>query len=256
MSQSPLPTRSAGESPGRIVFVQPAEDASLVAGGDPLRLTLARTQDTAAWLLPTPEGEGGTMTTEEALLSLGWRPSGDGTTAPLPSPGARALLTSARGDLPLVVLKAGVRAGGTLVLDVAPHDGMPQTVESFGPVSVRLEGAEEPTVENTLIVPGLRARVIVMGVAGDQAVLQLLDGDGEVLWSDYLATDVGATYDIGDVAGNVDGAPTLRDAVAAFTVSSDGYGSVVLTGRLVTDGAEAPLRTVLAEWSPATRVSS
>ena len=234
------------------MIVQRGEDASLVAGGDPIRLTIARTQNEAAWIASLPQGFTGTMTTEEALLALGWRPADDGTTAPLPAPRPNGLLASARGDLAFALLAANVRADGTLVLDITPlatpaPEGL-STLESFGPVSLTLDGVPVALVEEAAVAGDITARILVLGRRADEAVIQLIDGAGEILASEFVAGDLGSSY-------GLDEAETETTRVAGgrvdFIPPADGKpGSVTIVAEATVDGASEQIQVVIARWSP------
>ena len=244
--EPPVPVRP-GTARGELLVVQRAEDASLVSGGDPIRLTLARTQNLASWFTAPPQRLAGTMTTEEALLTLGWRPADDGTTAPLPKPQPNGLLATASGDLAIVVLKANVRADGTLVLDIRPIGDVPETTSSLGPVSLSLDGVPGVLQLVDDISADLQSRVIVTGRRNQQAVVQFVGTDGEVVQSGFLATDRDTIEVIGDIEA---GTTRLIDAVVQFIAPTQTKaGSVTISGRLVIDGAERPLTRVVARWS-------
>ena len=242
----PVPVRP-GTSRGELLVVQRAEDASLVSGGDPIRLTLARTQNLASWFTAPPQRLAGTMTTEEALLTLGWRPAEDGTTAPLPKPQPNGLLATTTGDLAVIILKANVRADGTLVLDIRPIGATPETNSSLGPVSLSLDGVPGVLQLGDDISGDLRANVIVTGRENQQAVVQFIDAEGEVLQSAFLAADRDRAEVIGDMEA---GQTRLTGTVVQFAAPSVGEpGAVTLTGQLSVNGTETPLAQVVARWS-------
>lgn len=228
-------------------MVQRAEDASLVSGGDPIRLTLARTQNVASWFTAPPQRLAGTMTTEEALLTLGWRPADDGTTAAMPKPQPNGLLATASGDLPITILKANVRADGTLVLDIRPLGAMPDTTSSFGPVSLSMDGVPGVLALSDTIGNDLQSRVIVTGRLNQQAVVQFFGADGEIQESAFLAQDRAAVDYLGDMES---GGTRLTDTVVKFVApTATTPGSVTVTGQLTVNGVEASLTQIVARWS-------
>lgn len=245
------PPVQPGRARGAVVIVQRGEDASLVSGGDPVRLTVARTQNSAAWMASPPQAFAGTMTTEEALLSLGWRPSEDGTTGPLPAPRPNALLAWPGGELGFSVLRANVRADGTLVLDVRPLGAVPaeglSSVDSFGPVSLTLDGVPGVLVEQAPLVGDLSAQVLVTGRRNDQAVVQVINAEGEVLASEFLAVDLGTAYPLDAVATDTTSLTGLRADFVPPT--SRKPGSVTIIGEATIEGTASPVRVVIARWS-------
>ena len=248
----PPPPVQPGRARGAVVIVQRGEDASLVAGGDPIRLTIARTQNEAAWIASLPQGFTGTMTTEEALLALGWRPSDDGTTAPLPAPRPNGLLASARGDLAFALSAANVRADGTLVLDItplaAPAPGQLSTVESFGPVSLTLDGVPVALVEEAAVAGDITARILVLGRRTDEAVIQLVDGAGDILASVFVAGDLGTSYGLDEAETET---TRVSGARVDFIPPAQGKpGSATIVAEATLDGASVPVRVVIARWSP------
>lgn len=253
VSPTPTPTPPApppvrpGTSRGELLVVQRAEDASLVAGGDPIRLTLARTQNLASWFTAPPQRLAGTMTTEEALLTLGWRPADDGTTAAMPKPQPNGLLATSSGDIPITVLKANVRADGTLVLDIRPIGVTVDTVSSFGPVSLSLDGVPGVLSLTDQIGKDLTVRVIVTGRENQQAVVQFVTAEDEVQESAFLAADRDTVDYLGDMSA---GTTQLTDSVVQFIAPQKGRpGSVTVSGQLTVDGVESPLTQVVARWS-------
>ena len=75
-SPTPTPTPSPvaqGTTRGEMMFVQRAVNAALVAGGDPIRLTLARTDNTVSWFSAPRQHLTGTMRTDSMLRVLGWQ---------------------------------------------------------------------------------------------------------------------------------------------------------------------------------------
>lgn len=254
-SLSPTATATPDPSPppltpgmvrGRLVVVQQAEDAALVSGGKPIRLTLARTGNVASWFTAPPQKLAGTMSTEQALLSLGWRPADDGTTAPLPSPRPNGLLAFSGGSLAFTVQRANVRADGTLVLDVRPIGAVPETVESYGPVSLTLDGAPG-VLELGGALGDLIVRVVVTGEGNDQAVVQVVTSAGEVVESAFVSPDQTVVDTWLDLTS---GTTTWTDPAVTFTPPEQSTpGTVRLTGTLTVDGATVDLDRVIARWS-------
>lgn len=243
---APVPVRP-GTARGELLVVQRAEDASLVSGGDPIRLTLARTQNLASWFTAPPQRLAGTMTTEEALLTLGWRPADDGTTAPMPKPQPNGLLATATGDIAIIVLKANVRPDGTLVLDIRPIGAMPETTSSLGPVSLSLDGVPGVLQLVDDISPDLQARVIVTGRRNQQAVVQFVGTDGGVLQSAFLAPDRDTVEVIGDIEA---GTTRLSDVVVQLIAPAEGSpGSVTITCQVAAGESDEALTQVVARWS-------
>lgn len=242
---TPLPL-SPGTSRGRLLVVQQAEDASLVSGGQPIRLTLARTGNVASWLTAPPQKLAGTMSTEQALLSMGWRPADDGTTALMPQPRPNGLLAFAGGSLAFTAQRANVRADGTLVIDIRPIGPVPETVESYGPVSLTLDGA--PGVLDLASSLGeISVRVVITGERNEQAVIQVSDITGEVIESAFVTSDL-ATIDrwLDVTSGNT----VWTDPVVTFTPPERTKpGTVRVSGSLTIDGVTMPLDRLVARWS-------
>lgn len=238
---------SPGTARGELLFVQRAEDASLVAGGVPIRLTLARTQNTATWFTAPPARESGTVTTEEMMLSLGWRPSDTGRTAALPKPFPNGLLSTGQGDLAVVIQKANVRSDGTLVLDVQPIGREVDTVESFGPLSLSIDGAPGVLVLERDVTQDLKTRVIVSGRDNHQAFVQIVGYEGSIIESVFMAGDRNHVDYLGDISiGNTQ----LTDVVLDFRAPRKlEPGSVILSGTLTDHGTTGPLTQVVARWS-------
>lgn len=240
------PPLTPGTARGQLLVVQQSEDASLVSGEQPIRLTLARTGNVASWFTSPPQKLAGTMSTEQALLTLGWRPADDGTTSVLRNPRPNGLLAHAGGALAFTVQRANVRADGTLVLDIRPIGGLPETVESFGPVSLTLDGAPG-VLDLDAELGDLSIRVIVTGERSQQAVVQVSDGEGEVLESGFVTRDR-ATLDTWlDVTA---GATVWSDPVVEFTPPEQGSpGTVRVRGTLTVDGQVTQIDQVIARWS-------
>ena len=250
-SATPTPTPTPpplapGISRGRLLVVQQAEDAALVSGGQPIRLTLARTGNVASWFTAPPQKLAGTMSTEQAMLSLGWRPADDGTTAALPAPRPNGLLAHASGSLAFTVQRANVRADGTLVLDIRPLGPMPETVESYGPVSLTLDGA--PGVLDLEAALGeITVRVIVTGERNEQAVVQVIDAAGETVESAFVSPDQPVVDRWLDVTS---GTTTWSDPLVTFTPPErSSPGTVRVSGALTVDGVTTELDQVAARWS-------
>jgi hypothetical protein len=231
--------------------VQQAEDAALVAGGQPIRLTLARTGNATTWFTSPPQKLAGTMSTEQAMFMLGWRPADDGTTAVLPNPRPNAVLSFAGGTLAFTVQRANVRADGTLVLDIRPIGSAPETVESYGPVTLTLDGAPG-VVDFDVALGELTVRVVVTGDRNQQAVIQVLDGAGEVLESAFVSPEQTVIDRWLDMSA---GATTWSDPVVTFTPPTrTSPGTVRISGSLSIDGTTTALDRVIARWSvPLTR---
>ena len=252
-SPSPTPTPSPspppltpGTSRGALLVVQQAEDASLVAGEQPIRLTLARTGNRAVWFTSPPQRLTGTMTTEQALLTLGWRPADDGTTAVLPNPRPNGMLAYVGGTLAFTVQRANVRADGTLVLDIRPLGTEPETVESFGPVSLTLDGA--PGVLDFAVPVGdLTVRITVTGERSQQAAVQVIGPDGAILESGFVTRQRPIIDTWLDVAGVT---TVWSEPVVTFTPPERSKaGTVRLTGLVSTSGVDTTLDEIAARWS-------
>ena len=240
-----------GNSRGRLLVVQQAEDAALVSGGQPIRLTLARTGNVASWLTSPPQKLAGTMSTEQAMFTLGWRPADDGTTAVLPNPRPNGLLSFAGGSLAFTVQRANVRADGTLVLDIRPIGSAPETVESYGPVSLTLDGAHG-VLDLQAAVGEITVRVLVTGDRNEQAVVQAIDETGEVVESAFVSPEQTTIDSWLDVTS---GSTTWSDPVVTFTPPERSTpGTVRVSGALTIDGTTTELDRVIARWSvPLTR---
>lgn len=263
-SASPSPTATPAPTPaptpppltpgvgrGRVLIVQQAEDASLVSGEQPIRLTLARTGNVASWLTSPPERLAGTMTTEQAMLTLGWRPADDGTTSVLPNPRPNGLLAFAGGSLPFIVQRANVRADGTLVIDIRPLGPMPATVESYGAVTLTLDGAHG-VLDLGAALGELTIRVLITGDLNEQAVVQVIDAAGEVVESAFVSPEQTTIDTWLDVTS---GDTTWTDPVLTFTPPERSKPGIVrVTGTLTVGGTTTELDQVIARWSrPLTR---
>lgn len=240
------PPLEPGTSRGRLLVVQPAEDAALVSGGKPIRLTLARTGNLASWFTAPPQKLAGTMSTEQALRTLGWRPADDGTTAVLPNPRPNGLLAHAGGSLAFTVQRANVRADGTLVLDIRPIGSAPETVESYGPVTLTLDGAPG-VLELGDTLGELSVRILVTGSRNEQALIQVRDAAGQVVESAFVSADQTVVDSWIDVTS---GDTTWSDPVVTFTPPQRSKpGTVRISGSLNIDGTTTALDRVIARWS-------
>ena len=230
-----------------MLFVQRAEDASLVSGGDPVRLTLTRTANSASWFAAPPQRRAGTLSTEQMMLTLGWRPASDGSTAPLPGPRPQALLAHAQGTLAFTVNRATVRADGTLVLDIDPIGGMPATVQSFGAVSLSIDGVPGVRVQRTEVTADLFATVTVTGARADQALVQFTSPTGEILATRFLAAD--RPEEQLQTIGVDTGARLIETVLQLRPPSATQRGRVQLTGIAVLGETQVPLVATLARWT-------
>ena len=243
----PLPPAAPGRARGEMLFAQRAEDASLVSGEQPIRLTLARTGNEVAWFTAPPQQLAGVMTTEQMMLSLGWRPSDDGTTALMPTPRPNGMLSSIDSDLPFTVQRASVRADGTLVLDISPMGALPETVPSYGPVTLALDGVPGVVVIDDSVSADVTTRVIITGDRNQQAVVQIVTGGGEIVESRFVARDRPIADDLGDV---VVGATELSDIVIGFQAPNRRQdGQVTVSGALTVGGTASRLNQVVARWT-------
>jgi hypothetical protein len=243
----PLPPLVPGTDRGDMLMVQRAEDAALVSGAEPIRLTLARTGNRMSWFTAPPQKLSGEMSTEEALRTLGWRPSDDGRTAPLPVPRPNGLLSTASGDIAFTVQRANVRSDGTLVLDIRPFGEMPPTTESFGPVSLTLDGVPGVILVEERLSDDLLVRVTISGERNQQAIVQVITSAGEIVESAYL---VGRKSVIDRWRDINEGATSWTDPVVTFArPGTMAPGSIRIAGDLIVDGVAAPLNRVIARWS-------
>ena len=236
-----------GTARGRVLFVQQAEDASLVAGGRPIRLTLTRTQNTTSWFSAPAQRRAGSMSTEQMMLTLGWRPGGDGATARIPRPRPQALLAWSTGTLAFTIQRANVRADGTLVLDISPIGAVPDTVDSYGPVTLTIDGAPGVRVQRSEITAGLTSVVTITGREAQQVLVQLRDDDGVIVDSRFLAPDQPETS-LGDIT--VESGARLQQArLELIPPTEESPGSVTLTGVIDLAGTPVPLDADLARWT-------
>jgi len=217
-----------------------------VSGGQPIRLTLARTGNVASWFTAPPQKLAGTMSTEQALLSLGWRPADDGTTAALPAPRPNGLLAHAGGTLAFTVQRANVRADGTLVLDIRSLGATPGTAECFGPVSLTLDGAPG-VLDLSAALGALTVRAVITGTGNEQAAVQVIGAEGEVLESAFVSPERTVIDTWIDVTS---GATVWSEPVVTFTPPGQSKpGTIRVTGTLEVDGESTPLDAVIARWS-------
>ncbi len=236
-----------GTARGRVIFVQQAEDASLVAGGRPIRLTLTRTANIASWFSAPAQRRAGQMSTEQMLLSLGWRPAADGATDRLPKPRPQALLAYAGGALPFTIQRANVRADGTLVLDIAPIGPAPETVDSYGPVSLSIDGVPGVRVQRAEITAGLTSITTITGRNAQQVTVQFVDDSGDIIESRFLAPDRPEVR-LGPIT--VESGARLDQVVMTLrTPTSDTRGAVDLTGVIDLGGTPVPLEATIARWT-------
>lgn len=242
---APAPVRP-GTARGELLVVQRAEDASLVSGGDPIRLTLARTQNLASWFAAPPQRLAGSMTTQQAMLTLGWRPSDVGTTAAMPRPTPNAVLATANGDLAFSIAKVNVRSDGTLVLDIVPIGGTPDTNASLGPVTLSMDGVPGVLALPRQVTPDLSTRVIVTGRTNQQAVVQFVGPEGKVEESAFVALDMPSA-----VTGDIQVADTsLTDVHVEFQgPKKNEPGKVTISGNLTYKGQSTVLSQIVARWS-------
>lgn len=244
---APLPPLAPGTSRGELLIVQRAEDAALVSGAAPIRLTLARTGNEATWFTAPPQKLAGMMTTEQAMLTLGWRPADDGTTAAMPSPRPNGVLAHQAGTLAFTVQRANVRGDGTLVLDIRPMGPMPETVESFGPVSLTLDGAPGVLDLGAPLSADMSLRVIITGNRNQQAVIEVLDSAGMVLESGFVARDRPVIDTWLEPSAGV---TTWSNPVVTFTEPTQSRpGTVRIAGTLTVDGESTELDQIVARWS-------
>ena len=247
------PPLQPGRSRGHVLFVQSAEDASLVSGDRPIRLTLARTGNSIEWFAAPPQRRAGQMTTYEALMTLGWRPAPDGTTSTLPKPRPNGFLSYAGGSLTFTVFAANVRADGTLVLDINPIGPIPQTSASLGAATLTLDGASGVlTIDDTLgaggpVDTGITVNVVITGERNQQAVVQLMDADGQVAESRFVSRDIPEAADMSTI---VTPTAALSDIVIGFEAPTrESEGRVIIGGVLRVGETEMPIEQVVARWS-------
>jgi hypothetical protein len=168
------------------------------------------------------------------------------TSSPPPSAPTPPPLAPRTGALAFTIQRANVRPDGTLVLDIRPIGVTPETVQSYGPVSLTLDGAPG-VLDLTTAVGDLTLRVIVTGRRNDQVVVQVLDGSGRVLESAFLAADKPAVDSWIDVTA---GETIWSDPVVTLSVPTPSRpGTVTVTGTLTVAGISTPVDRVIARWS-------
>jgi hypothetical protein len=181
------------------------------------------------------------------LLTLGWRPAGDGATAPLPKPRPQALLAYPGGSLPFTIQQANVRADGTLVLDIAPIGPAPETVDSYGPVSVSIDGVPGVRVQRTEITAGLSTITTITGRDAQQVTVAFADDSGDIIESRFLAPDRPEVR-LGPITV-ASGARLDQVVLTLRAPTSDVRGAVALTGIIDLGGTPVPLEATIARWS-------
>lgn len=231
---------------GRIIFVQQAEDASLVAGGVPIRLTLARTGNAANWFSAPPLRLSGSLTTDNMMRLLGWVPSGDGIPTRLPRPYPQALLTAGDSAIAMTLRRASVRPDGTLVLDIRPSRDVPETIDSFGPSTLTIDGARTVRVIEAEVAPGITAILTITGTESDIVLLQITDGDAV---DSHVFTEGDPVYVLGD---DIEQGSTTITAGSSFELippRKRREGELVFRGTVIDDGVSDELERVVARWT-------
>lgn len=236
-----------GTARGRVIFVQQADDASLVAGGRPIRLTLTRTANITSWFSAPAQRRAGQMSTEQMLLTLGWRPDNAGATAQMPRPRPQALLAYAGGTLSFTIQRANVRADGTLVLDIAPIGPAPETVDSYGPVSLSIDGVPGVRVQRAEVTAGLTTITTITGREAQQAIVQFVDDSGDIIESRFLAPDRPEVR-LGPITV-ASGARLDQIVLTLRTPTGETRGAVELTGVIDLGGTPVPLEATIARWT-------
>jgi len=116
---------------------------------------------------------------------------------------------------------------------------MPETVESYGPVTLTIDGVPGVLVVEAEVTDGVRARVIVTGNRNQQVVVQLIDAEGDIAESRFLARDRPSADDMGDVG-------SLSDVILEFVAPTlTQEGRVTLLAER--DGVS--IEQVLARWT-------
>jgi hypothetical protein len=229
-----------------MIFVQRAVNAALVAGGDPIRLTLARTENTVSWFSAPRQRLTGTMRTDSMLRVLGWQPSNDGRTSAFPVTRPTAFLTSPDGTIAMTLERASIRGDGTLVLDIRPMEPVPDSQE-FGPVSLVIDGVPGIREFTTTIAASMSARVVVVGRKAQIAVVTLYANDAQV--AEWVLDDrvraVTTSEDFSTDTQTLNSGATLRLIPPRLREA----GSVTLSGTVVVDGQEVPLDVTLGQWT-------
>lgn len=169
----------------------------------------------------------------------------------LPNPRPNGLLAFTGGSLPFTVQRANVRADGTLVIDIRPLGPMPETVESYGAVTLTLDGAHG-VLDLGAALGELTVRVLITGDLNQQAVVQVSDASGEVVESAFVSperTTIDSWLDV------TSGDTTWTDPVLTFTPPERSKPGIVrVTGTLTIGGTTTQLDQVIARWSrPLTR---
>lgn len=187
------------------------------------------------------------MSTEQMLLTLGWRRASDGATARIPRPRPQALLAFEGGSLTFTIQRANVRADGTLVLDIAPVGPAPDTVDSYGPVSLSIDGVPGVRVQRTEITAGLTAITTVTGAEAQQAIVQFVDDAGDIVESRFLAPDRPEVR-LGPIT--VESGARLEDITLSLRAPTrESGGAVDLTGIIDLAGTPVPLESTIARWT-------
>ena len=223
-------------------------DAALVAGGDPIRLTMTQTEGLVSWFSAPRQRLTGVMRTTSMLRLMGWQPSADGRTSDLPARAPNAFLSASGATLAMSVKRASVRGDGTLVLDIAPIASSAETTPEFGAGSVVFDGVAGVRSFVTQFSEGLSVRTVVLGRRAQLALVQFLAPSGQII-DEYVLTPATPTVSTGDIGG----ADLTIEAGAALALqppTRDATGSLTLTGSLTTDdGTVVPMDVVLARWT-------
>ena len=158
----------------------------------------------------------------------------------------RTIKIPSGGSLAFTVQRANVRADGTLVMDIRPIGAVPETVESYGPVTLTLDGA--PGVLDLDATLGeITVRVIVTGERNEQAVVQVVDAAGEIVETSFVSPERTVIDTWLDVTS---GATTWSEPVVTFTPPERSTpGTVRVSGALTVDGVTSELDQVIARWS-------
>ena len=247
-SPSPPPPEPEPDERGRIIFVQQAEDASLVAGGVPIRLTLARTGNAANWFSAPPLRLSGSLTTNDMMRLLGWRPSEDGTTALLPRPYPQALLTAGDTAIAMTLRRANVRSDGTLVLDIRPARDVPESIASFGATTLTIDGDRTVRVLEAEVAPGITATLTITGRGSDIVLLQITDEDGvrsHVFTAEDPVYTLFDSIDIGEASLGAGGTFEL------IPPRKRREGELLFTGSVTESGVTTEIERIVARWTGA-----
>jgi hypothetical protein len=229
-----------------MMFVQRAVNAALVAGGDPIRLTLARTDNAVSWFSAPRQHLTGTMRTDSMLRVLGWQPSGDGRTSPFPDTRPTAFLTSPDGTIAMTLERASIRGDGTLVLDIRPMEPVPDSQE-FGPVSLVIDGVPGIREFTTAVGTSMSTKVVVVGRKAQIVVVTLYADDTQI--AEWVLDDRVRTVTTSEDFSS-DGV-TLNSGAVLHLMPPKPHeaGSVMLSGTVVIDGQEVPLDLTLGQWT-------